>query len=107
MSKNVVVLRKKIEVNTELASREATEESTQQLIELIIKSIVSYPEDISVRYTRGEKTTVFQVDCTQRVIGHILGSKGKTIDSIRNIVMAICGVNGFRGVIEVPYFPPK
>lgn len=107
MSKNVVVLRKKLEINMEVDSRKEIEDSTQHLIELIIKSLVSHPEDISVRHSRGDKTTIFHVDCSQRVIGHILGSRGKTIDSIRNIVMAICGINGFRGIIEVPYYPPK
>lgn len=85
--------------------RKLAEDSTQQLIEHIVKSVVSFPEDITVRYVRGEKTTVFHIDCTQRVIGHILGARGKTIDGIRSVVTAACGINGFRGIIEVPYFP--
>lgn len=85
--------------------RHLEEEKLCAILENIVKCVVSDPNDIAVAFTRGDKTTVYQVHCQQRNIGQILGSKGRTIQSIRNIVTASAATRGFRAVVEIPYFP--
>ena len=88
-------------------SREHSEEQVRGLLETIIKSIVSYPQDIAVDYQRGERTTIFKVRCTQRVIGQIIGSQGKNVQSLRTLTLGMTSLLGFRSIIEIPYFDPN
>ncbi|KHD87110.1 MAG: hypothetical protein OM95_16265 [Bdellovibrio sp. ArHS] len=69
--------------------------------------MVPYPEDISVTYSCGERTTVYTIDCSQRVLGRIIGSRGKHIQSVRTIVQGISASKGFRSVVEIPYYPEE
>lgn len=80
-------------------------EFVRQLVEVLARELVSYPEDISVRFSCGEKTTLYHIDCTQRVIGQLMGSKGRNINGIRAVVQSITQRKGFRSIIEIPYFP--
>lgn len=87
--------------------RDKSEEHVRTLLETILKNMVSYPQDISVNFERGERTTIFKVQCTQRVIGQIIGSQGKNVQSLRTLALGITSLLGFRSIIEVPYFDPK
>ncbi len=80
-------------------------EQLRSCLESCLKLIVMHPEEVSVSIFQGENTTVFKVECTQRNIGRILGAKGKNIDSMRVFVQSVAWKNGFRAVIEVPFFP--
>ena len=83
-------------------------EAVEQLracLESCLRLIVLHPEEVNVSIFQGENTTVFKVDCTQRNIGRILGAKGKNIDSMRVFVQSVAWKNGYRAVIEVPFFP--
>lgn len=76
----------------------------RDLLEKVVKQMVPYPEDIAVRYSCGEKTTIYKIDCSQRVLGHIIGSRGKNIQSVRTIVQGISAGKGFRSIVEIPYY---
>ena len=101
-----VVNRKKSTPSSEV-SRTTVEENVCSVIRSIAEGLVSYPEDVSVSFARGDKTTIYNIDCTQRVIGQIIGSKGKIIQSVRTIAMSMSCLHGFRAVIEIPYFDPN
>ncbi|NUN06421.1 MAG: KH domain-containing protein [Bdellovibrio sp.] len=88
-------------------SREHSEEHIRTLLETIIKNLVTYPQDISVTFERGERTTILKVQCTQRVVGQIIGSQGKNIQSLRTLTLGMTSLLGFRSIIEIPYFDPK
>lgn len=88
-------------------SQENDREFTRQLLENIIKELVSFPEDIKVQFSCGERTTIFQVECSQRNLGQLIGAKGKTIQSLRTIFQGVTARKGFRSIIEIPYFENK
>lgn len=88
-----------------MSQRHLDEEKLRAILEEIVKCIVTDPYDIAVAFTRGDQTTVYQVRCQQRSIGQIIGSKGRTIQSIRNIVSVSGATRGFHAVVEIPYFP--
>ena len=81
-------------------------ETAKLKLEELLALIVDHPDEVSVSVLQGEKTTVFKVNSSQRNIGKILGSKGKMITSLRNLVLAITARQGIRSVIEVPYYAP-
>lgn len=82
-------------------------ESIRHLLENLIKELVSFPEDIKVRFSCGEKTTIFHVECSQRNLGQLIGAKGKTVQSLRTIIQGVTARKGFRSIIEIPYFENK
>lgn len=66
---------------------------------------MSGENDVSVEITHGEKTTIFKVNCSQKSIGKIIGAQGKNIGALRTLVASLSGRNGFRSIVEVPYYP--
>lgn len=87
-------------------TRHQDEEHVCQLLKTLVQELVTYPEDIQTRVVRGERTTIYHIDCTQRVIGQIIGMGGKTVQSLRTVIQAITAKKGFRSIIEIPYFEP-
>ncbi|WP_415063598.1 KH domain-containing protein [Bdellovibrio sp.] len=80
-------------------------ETLRSFLEDALKKIVDNSRNISVSFMVGERTTVYNVSCTQEELGKIIGAKGKTINSLRVITLAMSSRMGFRSVIEIPYFP--
>lgn len=79
-------------------------ESARFTLESLAKSLVDHPEDISVEYICGERTTIFKINCLQRNLGQIMCSKGKTISGLRAVISAITARQGIRSIVEIPFF---
>ena len=80
--------------------------SCRDLLSTMIKGLVDYPETVSVDYTVGEKTTIFNVQCSQKCMGQVIGSKGRNISSVRSVIAAVMARKGIRAIVEIPYFAP-
>lgn len=79
-------------------------EKGRRLLETLIKDLVDAPERIRVSITQGEKTTIYKIECEQRNIGQIIGSKGKNIGAVRTVISSIMARKGIRAIIEIPFF---
>ncbi|WII71550.1 KH domain-containing protein [Bdellovibrio sp. 22V] len=79
-------------------------EETRTLLEGIIKRMVDDPQSVSVRFSVGEKTTVFVVDCSKEAISRLIGAGGKNIMGLRHVIASIMAKKGLRSVIEIPYY---
>lgn len=79
-------------------------EETRQILETLVKRITNDTQSVKVTCQVGERTTIYTVDCSKESIGRIIGSKGKNITSLRNIIAAIMAANGIRAIIEIPYY---
>ena len=61
----------------------------KELLEHIIKSIVNYPDDISIDERESidfPGLTILTIDVNENDKGVIIGRKGRTINSIRDII---------------------
>lgn len=83
---------------------EACREETAKLLELLIRGVVPKGEEIKVTYAKGERTTVYKVQCQKLHYGHLLGKQGKMIEALRKVISTITIRKGFRSIIEIPYF---
>ncbi len=72
-----------------------------QVLEAVITEMTSTKAGVEVSYASGEKTTTYKVVLAQEFWGKLIGSQGKNITSLRNIVGAMAGNNGFRAIIEL------
>jgi predicted RNA-binding protein YlqC (UPF0109 family) len=71
------------------------------MLKSVISEFVDHPEKVQVDYHVGEKTTVFELDIDPADFGKVLGGKGRTISSLRTIVLAITSRKGYRSVINI------
>ena len=60
----------------------------KELLELIARSLVDRPDDVSVREIEGEQTTVLELKVSREDLGKVIGKQGRTARSIRTILAA-------------------
>ena len=73
----------------------------KDLIEMIAKSLVDRPEDVTVTQTEGEKTTIVELRVAQEDLGKVIGKQGRTAQSMRTILNAAGTKLGKRCVLEI------
>jgi predicted RNA-binding protein YlqC (UPF0109 family) len=60
----------------------------KELIELIAKSLVDYPDEVKVREVEGDQTTVLELRVADGDLGKVIGRQGRTARAIRTILGA-------------------
>jgi len=73
----------------------------KELIEYIAKSLVDRPEEVFVKETEGEKTTIVELKVSKEDLGKVIGKMGKTARSMRTILNAAATKIGKRCVLEI------
>ena len=73
----------------------------KDLVGLIAKALVDYPERVSVSEIEGNQTTVLELKVEKSDLGKIIGKQGRTAQAIRTILSAASGKNRKRYVLEI------
>ncbi len=73
----------------------------RELIEFIAKSLVDRPENVVVKDTEGEKTTIIELRVAQEDLGKVIGKQGRTARAMRTILNAAGTKIGKRCVLEI------
>ncbi len=73
----------------------------RELIEYIAKSLVDRPENVVVKETEGEKTTIIELRVAQEDLGKVIGKQGRTARAMRTILNAAGTKIGKRCVLEI------
>lgn len=73
----------------------------KELLEYIAKSLVDYPDDVSVTEVDGEQTTVLELRVNEADMGKVIGKQGRIAKSIRAVIKAASGRNNKRVVVEI------
>ena len=71
------------------------------LIELMAKALVDKPDEVSVRETDGEQTTIIELRVAPDDLGKVIGKQGRTARSMRTILNAVGTKLGKRCVLEI------
>lgn len=66
-------------------------DQVKDLILIIARELVDYPEQVSVEVKESESTTIFELSVAKVDLGKIIGKHGRTADAIRTIVGAVSG----------------
>ena len=64
-------------------------EILQDYVESTIKKIVDNPEDVKITTTVSTKSVIVQIKSDQEDLGKIIGKKGRTIESLKVLTLAI------------------
>ncbi len=102
--KEIKVFKKRVETKPNTLDLDQERELGRQLVDQLIRGLVDHPETILVSLVVGEKTTIYKVECDQKCLGQIIGSKGKNIGGVRAVIAATMARKGIRAIVEIPYF---
>lgn len=71
------------------------------LVEVMAKALVDYPEKVNVAEVVGEQTTVIELKVAKDDLGKIIGKEGRTARSLRTILAAVSTKLKKRSVLEI------
>ena len=73
----------------------------KELIELIAKALVDFPEKVEVGELVGEQTTVIELKVAKEDLGKVIGKQGRTARAMRVILNAASTKLRKRSVLEI------
>lgn len=73
----------------------------KELLEYIAKSLVDYPDDVSVTEMEGDTSTVLELRVNDADMGKVIGKQGRIARSIRSVIKAAAGKDRRRVVVEI------
>lgn len=73
----------------------------KNLIEIIAKALVDYPEQVKVTEVEGENTSVIELAVAKEDLGKVIGKQGRTARALRTILTAASAKIKKRAVLEI------
>ncbi len=73
----------------------------KNLIEIIAKALVDYPEQVKVTEVEGENTSVIELSVAKEDLGKVIGKQGRTARALRTILTAASAKIKKRAVLEI------
>lgn len=73
----------------------------KELLEYIAKSLVDYPEDVTVIETESGNTIVLELKVNELDMGKVIGKQGRIAKSIRAVVKAAASRENKKAVVEI------
>lgn len=61
----------------------------KETLETIIKSLVEFPEQVTINEVSSEKTVIFEVRVADTDMGKVIGREGKIATAIRTVMKAL------------------
>mgnify|MGYP005786387985 FL=1 len=72
----------------------------KEILESIIKNLVSNPEAVQINEMQGQTAIVYEVKVAEEDMGKVIGRQGRVAQAIRTIVKAIASKEQKRATIE-------
>ena len=72
----------------------------KDILETIIKNLVSDKEQVSVSQIDGEKSVIFEVKVADGDMGKVIGKEGRVAKAIRTVVKAVAAKEQKRVTVE-------
>lgn len=76
-------------------------ESVVELVEVIAKSLVDKPEEVSVEAVEGSQSSVLELSVHASDLGKVIGRRGRTAKSIRTLLGAVSMKHDHRYTLEI------
>ena len=73
----------------------------KELVELIAKSLVDYPEEVVVTETENDKTIVVELHVASSDMGKVIGKQGRIAKAIRSVVKAAASKSDKKVVVDI------
>lgn len=73
----------------------------KELVEVIAKSLVDYPEEVVVTETENDKSIVIELRVAQPDMGKVIGKQGRIAKAIRAVVKAAASKAEKKVIVEI------
>lgn len=73
----------------------------KEWIHFTAQALVDDPAQVSVNTIDGAQTTVFELKVAKSDLGKVIGKKGRTAESIRNVLQSLSAKNKRRFSLEI------
>lgn len=73
----------------------------KELVEVIAKSLVDYPDEVTVTEKAKEKVLVLELHVAQSDMGKVIGKQGRIAKAIRAVVKAAASKDDKRVMVEI------
>lgn len=73
----------------------------KELLETIAKSLVDYPEEVSINEVESDKTIVLELRVAKEDMGKVIGKQGRIAKAIRTVIKAAAIKENVRVVVEI------
>lgn len=73
----------------------------KELVEVIAKSLVDYPDEVQVTETENDKAVVLELKVAQSDMGKVIGKQGRIAKAIRTVVKAAASKEDRKVIIEI------
>lgn len=73
----------------------------KELVEVIAKSLVDYPDQVVVTETENEKAIVLEMRVAQSDMGKVIGKQGRIAKAIRSVVKAAASKEEKKVIVEI------
>ncbi|MCI9050519.1 MAG: KH domain-containing protein [Lachnospiraceae bacterium] len=73
----------------------------KELVEVIAKALVDFPDEVVVTETESEKTIVIKLKVAALDMGKIIGKQGRIAKAIRSVVKAAAAREEKKVIVEI------
>ena len=73
----------------------------KELVVVIAKSLVDYPDQVVVTETENEKAIVLELRVAQSDMGKVIGKQGRIAKAIRSVVKAAASKEEKKVIVEI------
>lgn len=73
----------------------------KELVEVIAKSLVDYPDEVQVIETENDKAVVLELKVAQSDMGKVIGKQGRIAKAIRTVVKAAASKEDRKVIVEI------
>ncbi len=73
----------------------------KELVEVIAKSLVDYPDEVNVTENENEKAIVLELRVAQSDMGKVIGKQGRIAKAIRSVVKAAASKEDKKVIVEI------
>ena len=73
----------------------------KELVEVIAKSLVDYPDEVNVTEIENEKAIVLELRVAQSDMGKVIGKQGRIAKAIRSVVKAADSKENKKVIVDI------
>ncbi|MEE0037219.1 MAG: KH domain-containing protein [Lachnospiraceae bacterium] len=73
----------------------------KELVEVIAKSLVDYPDEVQITETENDKAVVLELKVAQSDMGKVIGKQGRIAKAIRTVVKAAASKEDRKVIVEI------
>lgn len=73
----------------------------KELVEVIAKALVDYPDQVTVTETESEKAIVLELRVAQSDMGKVIGKQGRIAKAMRSVVKAAASKEDKKVIVEI------